>query len=34
MPLADFYPLRFAGNFNSEEFYGFVDQFNAAMSGH
>lgn len=28
------YPLRFAGDFNSEKFYRFVDQFNAAMSGH
>ena len=28
------YPLRFAGGFNSEKFYSFVDQFNAAMSGH
>ena len=28
------YPLRFAGDFNSEKFYSFVDQFNAAMAGH
>jgi uncharacterized oxidoreductase len=28
------YPLRFAGDFNSDKFYSFVDQFNAAMCGH
>ncbi len=26
--------LRFAGDFNSEKFYSFVNQFNVAMSGH
>jgi uncharacterized oxidoreductase len=28
------YPLRFAGDFNSEKFYGFFEQFNAAMARH
>ena len=28
------YPLRFAGDFNSEKFYEFFEQFNAAMAGH
>lgn len=28
------YPLRFAGNFDSEKFYGFFEQFNDAMSKH
>jgi uncharacterized oxidoreductase len=28
------YPLRFAGDFNSEKFYAFFEQFNAAMAAH
>ena len=28
------YPLRFAGDFNAEKFYGFFEQFNAAMAIH
>lgn len=28
------YPLRFAGDFNSEKFYAFFEQFNAAMEAH
>jgi uncharacterized oxidoreductase len=28
------YPLRFAGDFNSEKFYAFFEQFNKAMAGH
>ena len=28
------YPLRFAGDFNAEKFYGFFEQFNAAMANH
>jgi uncharacterized oxidoreductase len=28
------YPLRFAGDFNSEKFYAFFEQFNAAMASH
>lgn len=28
------YPLRFAGDFNSEKFYSFFETFNAAMAGH
>ena len=28
------YPLRFAGDFNSEKFYSFFETFNAAMTSH
>lgn len=28
------HPLRFAGDFDSEKFYGFFEQFNAAMASH
>jgi uncharacterized oxidoreductase len=28
------YPLRFAGDFDSDKFYGFFEQFNSAMAGH
>ncbi len=28
------YPLRFAGDFNSDKFYGFFENFNAAMASH
>jgi len=28
------YPLRFAGDFNSDKFYSFCETFNAAMAGH
>jgi uncharacterized oxidoreductase len=28
------YPLRFAGDFNSDKFYGFFENFNTAMAGH
>jgi uncharacterized oxidoreductase len=28
------YPLRFAGDFDADKFYGFFEQFNAMMAGH
>jgi uncharacterized oxidoreductase len=28
------YPLRFAGDFNSDKFYSFFENFNAAMASH